>query len=111
MPNDFENTHTQTRVIMRFAYWECDDVFRQTSRAGLVVKHYPIVALFDFVHNPLVKLQIGVCALCADAGPAPHGHSVSQFFKGTLGLQPGESAFFINGLHIDLDTQDIFRYA
>ncbi|XP_067099208.1 UDP-glucose:glycoprotein glucosyltransferase 1 [Osmerus mordax] len=31
-----------------------------------------------------------------------------KFFKGTLGLQPGESAFFINGLHIDLDTQDIF---
>uniref|UniRef100_A0A665U6T4 UDP-glucose ceramide glucosyltransferase-like 1 n=1 Tax=Echeneis naucrates TaxID=173247 RepID=A0A665U6T4_ECHNA len=33
-----------------------------------------------------------------------------HFFKGTLGLQPGESALFINGLHIDLDTQDIFRY-
>uniref|UniRef100_A0A671YRX9 UDP-glucose ceramide glucosyltransferase-like 1 n=1 Tax=Sparus aurata TaxID=8175 RepID=A0A671YRX9_SPAAU len=31
-----------------------------------------------------------------------------QFFKGTLGLQPGDSALFINGLHIDLDTQDIF---
>ncbi|XP_017270490.1 UDP-glucose:glycoprotein glucosyltransferase 1 isoform X1 [Kryptolebias marmoratus] len=31
-----------------------------------------------------------------------------KFFKGTLGLQPGESALFINGLHIDLDTQDIF---
>uniref|UniRef100_A0A4W6ECH1 UDP-glucose ceramide glucosyltransferase-like 1 n=1 Tax=Lates calcarifer TaxID=8187 RepID=A0A4W6ECH1_LATCA len=30
------------------------------------------------------------------------------FFKGTLGLQPGDSALFINGLHIDLDTQDIF---
>uniref|UniRef100_A0A8D3E204 UDP-glucose ceramide glucosyltransferase-like 1 n=1 Tax=Scophthalmus maximus TaxID=52904 RepID=A0A8D3E204_SCOMX len=26
----------------------------------------------------------------------------------TLGLQPGDSALFINGLHIDLDTQDIF---
>uniref|UniRef100_A0A8C7I728 UDP-glucose ceramide glucosyltransferase-like 1 n=1 Tax=Oncorhynchus kisutch TaxID=8019 RepID=A0A8C7I728_ONCKI len=34
-----------------------------------------------------------------------------SFFKGTLGLQPGDSALFINGLHIDLDTQDIFsRY-
>uniref|UniRef100_A0AAQ6AGL4 UDP-glucose ceramide glucosyltransferase-like 1 n=1 Tax=Amphiprion ocellaris TaxID=80972 RepID=A0AAQ6AGL4_AMPOC len=33
------------------------------------------------------------------------------FFKGTLGLQPGDSALFINGLHIDLDTQDIFRYS
>lgn len=32
-----------------------------------------------------------------------------QFFKGTLGLQPGDSALFINGLHIDLDVQDIFR--
>ncbi|XP_012736496.2 UDP-glucose:glycoprotein glucosyltransferase 1 isoform X1 [Fundulus heteroclitus] len=31
-----------------------------------------------------------------------------KFFKGTLGLQPGDSALFINGLHIDLDTQDIF---
>ncbi|KAF7667496.1 hypothetical protein LDENG_00056440 [Lucifuga dentata] len=31
-----------------------------------------------------------------------------KFFKGTLGLQPGDSAFFINGLNIDLDTQDIF---
>ncbi|XP_042638197.1 UDP-glucose:glycoprotein glucosyltransferase 1 [Orycteropus afer afer] len=30
------------------------------------------------------------------------------YFKGTLGLQPGDSALFINGLHIDLDTQDIF---
>ncbi|KAM9841989.1 UDP-glucose:glycoprotein glucosyltransferase 1 [Aulostomus maculatus] len=29
-------------------------------------------------------------------------------FKGTFGLQPGDSALFINGLHIDLDTQDIF---
>uniref|UniRef100_A0A8C1PJZ5 UDP-glucose ceramide glucosyltransferase-like 1 n=1 Tax=Cyprinus carpio TaxID=7962 RepID=A0A8C1PJZ5_CYPCA len=26
----------------------------------------------------------------------------------TLGLQPGDSALFINGLHIDLDVQDIF---
>uniref|UniRef100_A0A672IV37 UDP-glucose ceramide glucosyltransferase-like 1 n=1 Tax=Salarias fasciatus TaxID=181472 RepID=A0A672IV37_SALFA len=34
--------------------------------------------------------------------------SPSQYFKGTLGLQPGDSALFINGLHIDLDTQDIF---
>uniref|UniRef100_A0A7N8X340 UDP-glucose glycoprotein glucosyltransferase 1 n=1 Tax=Mastacembelus armatus TaxID=205130 RepID=A0A7N8X340_9TELE len=33
-----------------------------------------------------------------------------KFFKGTLGLQPGDSALFINGLHIDLDSQDIFRY-
>nr|XP_019953448.1 PREDICTED: UDP-glucose:glycoprotein glucosyltransferase 1 [Paralichthys olivaceus] len=33
-----------------------------------------------------------------------------KFFKGTLGLQPGDSALFINGLHIDLDTQDIFRF-
>ncbi|XP_068608113.1 UDP-glucose:glycoprotein glucosyltransferase 1 [Brachionichthys hirsutus] len=31
-----------------------------------------------------------------------------KFFKGTLGLQPGDSALFINGLHVDLDTQDIF---
>ncbi|XP_015248212.1 PREDICTED: UDP-glucose:glycoprotein glucosyltransferase 1 isoform X2 [Cyprinodon variegatus] len=31
-----------------------------------------------------------------------------KFFKGTLGLQPGDSALFINGLHINLDTQDIF---
>ncbi|XP_039203087.1 UDP-glucose:glycoprotein glucosyltransferase 1 isoform X2 [Crotalus tigris] len=31
-----------------------------------------------------------------------------KYFKGTLGLQLGDSALFINGLHIDLDTQDIF---
>uniref|UniRef100_A0A671PLJ1 UDP-glucose ceramide glucosyltransferase-like 1 n=1 Tax=Sinocyclocheilus anshuiensis TaxID=1608454 RepID=A0A671PLJ1_9TELE len=31
-----------------------------------------------------------------------------KYFKGTLGLQPGDSALFINGLHIDLDVQDIF---
>ncbi|CAM4610395.1 unnamed protein product [Lepidochelys olivacea] len=31
-----------------------------------------------------------------------------KYFKGTLGLQSGDSALFINGLHIDLDTQDIF---
>uniref|UniRef100_A0A674F3N0 UDP-glucose ceramide glucosyltransferase-like 1 n=1 Tax=Salmo trutta TaxID=8032 RepID=A0A674F3N0_SALTR len=34
----------------------------------------------------------------------------AQSSIGTLGLQPGDSALFINGLHIDLDTQDIFRY-
>uniref|UniRef100_A0A8C0FS95 UDP-glucose ceramide glucosyltransferase-like 1 n=1 Tax=Bubo bubo TaxID=30461 RepID=A0A8C0FS95_BUBBB len=32
----------------------------------------------------------------------------TKYFKGTLGLQPGDSAVFINGLLIDLDTQDIF---
>uniref|UniRef100_A0A8C2TXT2 UDP-glucose ceramide glucosyltransferase-like 1 n=1 Tax=Coturnix japonica TaxID=93934 RepID=A0A8C2TXT2_COTJA len=32
----------------------------------------------------------------------------TKYFKGTLGLQPGDSALFINGLHVDLDTQDIF---
>uniref|UniRef100_A0A8C2E4V8 UDP-glucose glycoprotein glucosyltransferase 1 n=1 Tax=Cyprinus carpio TaxID=7962 RepID=A0A8C2E4V8_CYPCA len=32
----------------------------------------------------------------------------TKYFKGTLGLQPGDSALFINGLHIDLDVQDIF---
>uniref|UniRef100_A0A8B9JKG7 UDP-glucose ceramide glucosyltransferase-like 1 n=1 Tax=Astyanax mexicanus TaxID=7994 RepID=A0A8B9JKG7_ASTMX len=31
-----------------------------------------------------------------------------KYFKGSLGLQPGDSALFINGLHIDLDVQDIF---
>uniref|UniRef100_A0A8C7XD53 UDP-glucose ceramide glucosyltransferase-like 1 n=1 Tax=Oryzias sinensis TaxID=183150 RepID=A0A8C7XD53_9TELE len=31
-----------------------------------------------------------------------------KFFKGNLGLQPGDSVLFINGLHIDLETQDIF---
>uniref|UniRef100_A0AAV2JJA9 UDP-glucose ceramide glucosyltransferase-like 1 n=1 Tax=Knipowitschia caucasica TaxID=637954 RepID=A0AAV2JJA9_KNICA len=31
-----------------------------------------------------------------------------KFFKGTLGLQPGDSALFINGLHIDLEAQDMF---
>ncbi|XP_010566515.1 PREDICTED: UDP-glucose:glycoprotein glucosyltransferase 1 isoform X3 [Haliaeetus leucocephalus] len=31
-----------------------------------------------------------------------------KYFKGTLGLQPGDSALFINGLLIDLDTQDVF---
>ncbi|XP_047673638.1 UDP-glucose:glycoprotein glucosyltransferase 1 isoform X1 [Tachysurus fulvidraco] len=31
-----------------------------------------------------------------------------KYFKGSLGLQPGDSALFINGLHIDLDMQDIF---
>ncbi|XP_057190246.1 UDP-glucose:glycoprotein glucosyltransferase 1 isoform X1 [Triplophysa rosa] len=31
-----------------------------------------------------------------------------KYFKGTLGLQPGDSALFINGLSIDLDVQDIF---
>ena len=86
MPNDFENTHTHTHAIMRFAYWEFDDLFRQTSRAGLVVKHYPIVALFDFVHSALVKLQIGVCALCADAAPAEHGRSVSLSLSLSLSL-------------------------
>ncbi|KAJ8384299.1 hypothetical protein AAFF_G00206560 [Aldrovandia affinis] len=34
-----------------------------------------------------------------------------KFFKGTLGLQPGDSSLFINGLHIDLDVQDIFSPA
>ncbi|XP_056420029.1 UDP-glucose:glycoprotein glucosyltransferase 1 isoform X2 [Hyla sarda] len=31
-----------------------------------------------------------------------------KYFKGTLGLQPGDSGLFINGLHVDLDSQDIF---
>ncbi|XP_051553094.1 UDP-glucose:glycoprotein glucosyltransferase 1-like [Myxocyprinus asiaticus] len=31
-----------------------------------------------------------------------------KYFKGTLGLQPGDSALFINGLLVDLDVQDIF---
>uniref|UniRef100_A0A8C4X676 UDP-glucose ceramide glucosyltransferase-like 1 n=1 Tax=Erpetoichthys calabaricus TaxID=27687 RepID=A0A8C4X676_ERPCA len=31
-----------------------------------------------------------------------------KYFKGTLGLQPGDSGLFINGLHIDLEVQDIF---
>nr|XP_023674332.1 UDP-glucose:glycoprotein glucosyltransferase 1 isoform X2 [Paramormyrops kingsleyae] len=31
-----------------------------------------------------------------------------KYFKGTLGLQPGDSGLFINGLHIDLDLHDIF---
>nr|XP_060477342.1 UDP-glucose:glycoprotein glucosyltransferase 1 [Panthera onca] len=38
----------------------------------------------------------------------PMETSAWRYFKGTLGLQPGDSALFINGLHIDLDTQDIF---
>ncbi|XP_072111746.1 UDP-glucose:glycoprotein glucosyltransferase 1 isoform X1 [Mobula birostris] len=31
-----------------------------------------------------------------------------RFFKETLGLHPGDSALFINGLSIDLDVQDVF---
>uniref|UniRef100_A0A8C1VSA6 UDP-glucose ceramide glucosyltransferase-like 1 n=1 Tax=Cyprinus carpio TaxID=7962 RepID=A0A8C1VSA6_CYPCA len=32
----------------------------------------------------------------------------TKYFKGTLGLQPGDSALFINGLHIDLDRINPF---
>ncbi|GCB78195.1 hypothetical protein scyTo_0017714, partial [Scyliorhinus torazame] len=31
-----------------------------------------------------------------------------KYFAETLGLQPGDSALFINGLHIDLDIQNPF---
>ncbi|CAM9260363.1 unnamed protein product [Lampetra planeri] len=31
-----------------------------------------------------------------------------KYFSGAVGLQPGESALFINGLNIDLDIQDPF---
>uniref|UniRef100_UPI00398E35CF UDP-glucose:glycoprotein glucosyltransferase 1 isoform X2 n=1 Tax=Pristiophorus japonicus TaxID=55135 RepID=UPI00398E35CF len=31
-----------------------------------------------------------------------------RYFKETLGLHPGDSALFINGLSIDLDVQDVF---
>jgi len=33
---------------------------------------------------------------------------VNQYFESTLGLSPGDSVLFINGLQVDLDINDVF---
>ncbi|KAM4771197.1 UDP-glucose:glycoprotein glucosyltransferase 1 [Rhinophrynus dorsalis] len=97
-----------TNEMSPLKVWELQDLSYQTaarilsapaSEALMVMKdlsqNFPTKArtLTRTVVDPALRLEV---------------EENQKYFKGTLGVHPGDSALFINGLHIDLDSQDIF---
>uniref|UniRef100_A0A8C9VF33 UDP-glucose ceramide glucosyltransferase-like 1 n=1 Tax=Scleropages formosus TaxID=113540 RepID=A0A8C9VF33_SCLFO len=88
-----------TNEMAPLKVWQMQDLSFQTAARILAAPPTDALAVMrDLSQNFPTKAR---CCLHLPAIP-----------RSTGGLQPGDSALFINGLHIDLDLQDIFsRYA
>uniref|UniRef100_A0A452TQF3 UDP-glucose ceramide glucosyltransferase-like 1 n=1 Tax=Ursus maritimus TaxID=29073 RepID=A0A452TQF3_URSMA len=98
-----------TNEMAPLKVWQLQDLSFQTAARILAAPiELALVVMKDLSQNFPTKAR----AITKTAVSSEFRIEVEEnqkYFKGTLGLQPGDCALFINGLHIDLDTQDIFR--
>lgn len=97
-----------TNEMAPLKVWQLQDLSFQTAARILAAPiELALVVMKDLSQNfPTKARAITRTAVSSELRTAVEENQ--KYFKGTLGLQPGDSALFINGLHIDLDTQDIF---
>ncbi|NXG55323.1 UGGG1 glucosyltransferase, partial [Hemiprocne comata] len=97
-----------TNEMAPLKVWQLQDLSFQT--AARILTAPPVDALMvmkDLSQNFPTKARAITKAVVSSELRAEIEEN-QKYFKGTLGLQPGDSALFINGLLVDLDTQDIF---
>ncbi|XP_075057628.1 UDP-glucose:glycoprotein glucosyltransferase 1 isoform X2 [Mixophyes fleayi] len=97
-----------TNEMSPLKVWELQDLSYQTaSRILAAPSSEALMVLKDLSQNFPTKAR-ALTRTVVDSAMRQEVQENQKYFKGTLGLQPGDSALFINGLHIDLDNQDIF---
>ncbi|KAB1279472.1 UDP-glucose:glycoprotein glucosyltransferase 1, partial [Camelus dromedarius] len=98
-----------TNEMAPLKVWQLQDLSFQTAARILAAPvELALVIMKDLSQNFPTKAR-AITKTAVSSELRTEVEENQKYFKGTLGLQPGESALFINGLHIDLETQDIFR--
>ncbi|KAL0624514.1 UDP-glucoseglycoprotein glucosyltransferase 1 [Plecturocebus cupreus] len=97
-----------TNEMAPLKVWQLQDLSFQTAARILASPvELALVVMKDLSQNFPTKAR-AITKTAVSSELRTEVEENQKYFKGTLGLQPGDSALFINGLHIDLDTQDIF---
>ncbi|XP_029471306.1 UDP-glucose:glycoprotein glucosyltransferase 1 isoform X2 [Rhinatrema bivittatum] len=97
-----------TNEMAPLKVWELQDLsFQAAARILAAPKAEALLVMKDLSQNFPTKAR-ALTRTVVSPELRMEVEENQKYYKGTLGLQPGESALFINGLHIDLDTQDIF---
>ncbi|XP_006903183.1 PREDICTED: UDP-glucose:glycoprotein glucosyltransferase 1-like, partial [Elephantulus edwardii] len=97
-----------TNEMAPLKVWQLQDLSFQTAARILAAPvELALVVMKDLSQNFPTKAR-AITKTAVSLELRTEVEENQKYFKGTLGLQPGDSALFINGLHIDLDTQDIF---
>ncbi|XP_060034152.1 UDP-glucose:glycoprotein glucosyltransferase 1 [Erinaceus europaeus] len=97
-----------TNEMAPLKVWQLQDLSFQTAARILAAPtELALVVMKDLSQNFPTKAR-AITKTPVSSELRTEVEENQKYFKGTLGLQPGDSALFINGLHIDLDTQDIF---
>uniref|UniRef100_A0A8C5LDS4 UDP-glucose:glycoprotein glucosyltransferase 1 n=1 Tax=Jaculus jaculus TaxID=51337 RepID=A0A8C5LDS4_JACJA len=97
-----------TNEMAPLKVWQLQDLSFQTAARILAAPvELALVVMKDLSQNFPTKAR-AITKTSVSSQLRTEVEENQKYFKGTLGLQPGDSALFINGLHIDLDTQDIF---
>ncbi|XP_055253991.1 UDP-glucose:glycoprotein glucosyltransferase 1 [Moschus berezovskii] len=97
-----------TNEMAPLKVWQLQDLSFQTAARILAAPiELALVIMKDLSQNFPTKAR-AITKTAVSSELRAEVEENQKYFKGTLGLQPGDSALFINGLHIDLETQDIF---
>ncbi|XP_069069835.1 UDP-glucose:glycoprotein glucosyltransferase 1 isoform X1 [Pleurodeles waltl] len=97
-----------TNEMAPLKVWELQDLSYQTAARILSAPNSEaLMVMKDLSQNFPTKAR-GLSRTVVNQDLRMEVEENQKFFKGTLGLHPGDSAFFINGLHVDLESQDIF---
>ncbi|XP_053315400.1 UDP-glucose:glycoprotein glucosyltransferase 1 isoform X2 [Spea bombifrons] len=97
-----------TNEMSPLKVWELQDLSFQTAARILAApSSEALLVMKDLSQNFPTKAR-SLTRTVVDPALRMEVEENQKYFKGTLGLQPGESALFINGLHIDLESEDIF---
>ncbi|KAM8953224.1 UDP-glucose:glycoprotein glucosyltransferase 1 [Pelodytes ibericus] len=97
-----------TNEMAPLKVWELQDLSYQTAARILAApSSESLMVMKDLSQNFPTKAR-SLTRTVVDPALRLEVEKNQKYFKGSLGLQPGDSALFINGLHIDLDSQDIF---
>ncbi|XP_061824096.1 UDP-glucose:glycoprotein glucosyltransferase 1 [Nerophis lumbriciformis] len=97
-----------TNEMAPLKVWEMQDLSFQTAARILAAPSVDALNVMKDLSQNFPTKARSITKTVVNADIRKEIADNQKFFKGTLGLHPGESALFINGLQIDLDTQDIF---
>ncbi|XP_069752683.1 UDP-glucose:glycoprotein glucosyltransferase 1 isoform X2 [Narcine bancroftii] len=97
-----------TNEMAPLKVWQLQDLSFQTAARILAAPtDDALMVMRDLSQNFPTKAR-SITRTVVNADMRKEIEENQRFFKETLGLHPGDSALFINGLNIDLDVQDIF---
>uniref|UniRef100_A0A8C5N033 UDP-glucose ceramide glucosyltransferase-like 1 n=1 Tax=Leptobrachium leishanense TaxID=445787 RepID=A0A8C5N033_9ANUR len=97
-----------TNEMAPLKVWELQDLSYQTAARVLAAPSSEALSVLKDLSQNFPTKARSLTRTVVDSALREEVEENQKYFKGSLGLQPGESALFINGLHVDLDSQDVF---